>query len=372
MSLPRIGIAHQTVWVGDAIGKDIAGMYRLLARCGFDVRILCEYPHPEVEAGFAVRRDLEAASQEVDLLLYHHSIHWPVGERLLRAFAGPVAAKYHNITPPEFFAPYSTMYRDSCSAGREQTTRLAGLTNVVRWLSDSQFNAAELAQAGVPRERNAVVPPFNDTMKMLCQPRSARYAAGGPYDLLFVGRRAPNKGHAHLLRTVAAWRELFPETEVRLRIAGSPDAEMKDYYRELADLEASLGIGERVDWLGSVTVPDLKRLFEISHLYLNLSEHEGFCVPLIEAQAWGLPTISTRATAIPETAGAGQMLVPVPTSAEDYDLLAGLAHEICTSPALRENVVAAGARNVFDRFTCPVVEARFMEEMEPVIRMVSR
>jgi glycosyltransferase involved in cell wall biosynthesis len=373
-SSPRICIAHQTVMAGDAIGNDIAGAYELLARCGYEMAILCEHVHPDVERRYRVihEADLVAASAGFDMMLYHHSIHWPGGEVLLQRFAGPVVVKYHNITPPRFFERFAEVYRSSCELGREQTARIASFTNVVRWQSDSAYNAAEIVAAGVPRERSGVVPPFNSAGSALGRERTARYYPTGPFEALFVGRQVPNKGHAHLLRTVAAWRELFPEARMRCRIVGARDPRLDGYYRELADLQSSLDLDGCVEWLGQVGNDEVADLFRGSHLYLNLSEHEGFCVPLIEAQAIGLPMISSDATAIPETAGSGQLVVPLPRSQVDYDLIAGLTHQVCTSADLRRRLVEAGCRNVFQRFVAPVIESRFMEELEPVLRMITK
>ena len=88
-------------------------------------------------------------------------------------------------------------------------------------------------------------------------------------------------------------------------------------------------------WLARLSDEDLRDAFAESHVYLNLSEHEGFCVPLVEAQAIGLPVVAGDATAVKETAGEGQLVVPLPSSQDDYDLIAGLVMEVAVrrSPA---------------------------------------
>jgi glycosyltransferase involved in cell wall biosynthesis len=369
---PRICIAHQTVWAGDAIGNDVVGGYELLTRCGYEVTILCRFVHPEVKARCRVVELAEPplAVEEFDLLWYHHSIHWPAGEALIRSFNGPVVVKYHNITPPEYFEPYAQIYVAMCREGRDQTGRLATFPNVARWQADSAYNADELLGLGVSADKCSVVPPFNRVGRLLPESHAAVYPLEGPFVALFVGRRAPNKGHAHIVRTLAAWRDLFPESELRCRIIGATDPHLAPYYRGLEELEASLGVQGRIEWLEHVSNADLETAFRSSHVYLNMSEHEGFCVPLIEAQAVGLPVVSTGATALAETAGERQAVVPVPRDPVDYDVIAGLVHEICVSPTERRGLVEAGFANVFRRFTSQTIEARFLESLIPALQAV--
>jgi glycosyltransferase involved in cell wall biosynthesis len=369
---PKICIAHQSVMYGDAVGNDIAGAYRLLERCGYEVAIVCEYVHAEVQKKFRVLAgpDAAALARGFGLLLYHHSIHWPAGEELLQDFAGPVVVKYHNITPAHYFAPYVELYREKCDEGRRQTSRMVGLPGIARWHSDSSFNSLELRELGVAQDLLAVVPPFNRITGAFCEVHEASYDPGRTFTALFVGRRAPNKGHAHLLRTAAAWRELFPGLELKIRILGVHDPALDSYDRELRELERSLGLAGRIEWLGHLKDEELTAAFRSSHLYLNLSEHEGFCLPLIEAQAIGLPTISSSSSALPDTAGSGQLLFPVTGPEVDYDLIAGMAREVCTSAGLRDALVSAGCKNVYQRFTSISIECCFMDEMAPALAML--
>ena len=361
----RIAIAHQTVWAGDAIGNDVAGSYDLLARRGHEVAILCQYVHPDVKARCRIVHLAEFASiaDQFDVLLYHHSIAWRDGEAIIRSFSGVVVVKYHNITPARYFESYSQRYAEKCREGREQTRRLAEVSNIVAWQSDSSYNAAELVDLGVDAARCEVVPPFNRVDRLMHDRPPVEYLPAGPFVALFVGRRAPNKGHAHVLRTVAAWRDLFPDAHLTCRMVGGTDPELASYYRELRELEELLGIQGRIEWIEHVSDAELESIFRSTHVYLNLSEHEGFCVPLIEAQALGVPVVSTAVTALRETAGERQLLVPVPARAPDYDLVAGLVHEVCVSPLERERLVQSGLANVHDRFTPEAIGVRFLESM---------
>jgi glycosyltransferase involved in cell wall biosynthesis len=367
---PRIAIAHQTVMLGDAIGNDMGGAYRLLGGLGFDVSIACEFLYNSKAEGYRVVKGLAASemARRFDLLLYHHSVEWPLGEAWVAGFAGPVIVKYHNITPSTFFEPYSVRYTEACARGRLETARLAAFANVVRWQADSAFNAEEIRGLGVGDDRISVVPPFMRCDEIFKSALRAEHDASGPIELLFVGRRVPNKGHRHLLRTLSAFRDLFPLEPIRLTMVGAVDEQMSDYYRELEELERTLGVTDQVRWLQHLSDEDVRELFETSHVYLNLSEHEGFCVPAVEAQAVGLPLVSSGSGAIPETIGEGQVVVAEPRCAADYDVIAGIVRSVARDPGLRSRLQEAGYRNVYRRFTSEVLENRFLEAVSPWLR----
>jgi glycosyltransferase involved in cell wall biosynthesis len=333
------------------------------------VTIIGEHIHPEVASRCRTLayRPRTMLDLDHDLLIYHHSFDWREGEQIVRRFPGRVVAKYHNVTPPEFFAPYHEGFRASCEQGRLQTARLAGLEKIVRWQGDSGFNCGELRELGVPETRLGIVPPFNRLDRLFAERRTAVYAFEGPFTALFVGRRAPNKGHAHLLRTLGAWRDLYPEAELRLRMVGSYDRSWALYQWELDEIERELGIAGQLEYLDHISNAELEEIFRASHIYLNLSEHEGFCVPLIEAQALGMPIVTTGAAALAETAGPGQIVVPVPRVQADYDMIAGLMHELCVSASTRNHVVVSGFRNAFQRFASQAIEASFLGDLAPVL-----
>jgi len=364
-----ISICHRSVTNGDAIGNDIIGCYQLLERMGFSPTVLCQFADDNIRDSMRIdcNLDPEQVSRTYDLLLYHHSIEWRGGEAIIDAFSGPVVAKYHNITPGEFFAPYTTEYEAICSGGRNQTARLAHGSRVTLWLSDSSFNAHELTQLGVPTTRISVVPPFNRIADTLSVRHGADYRAGHCADLLFVGRRAPNKGHRHLLRMLDSYVRLF-SNNVRLRIVGAADEQLRGYTEELFALADHLGVTRHVDWLTHIHDDEVDKLFRRSHVYVNASEHEGFCVPIIEAQAIGLPVVTVGSTAIKETAGENQLVCPPLTSDDAYDLMAGLVHEVMVNHDLRERLIRHGFRNVYERFLPETIEDLFVSSLEPLWR----
>jgi glycosyltransferase involved in cell wall biosynthesis len=368
----KIGILHQSVCVGDAIGNDIMGSYLLLEKLGFEPEIVCQYPDRKIPTGF--RKNInwlpERVKKDYLLLIYHHSGYWAVGEEIINAFQGKIIVKYHNITPHNFFAPYSQRYEEVCREGREQTHRLVKCGKVTLWQADSLFNASELSSVGVASAINKVVPPFNRLQELNSIPHYANYESGQQIDLLFVGRRAPNKGHRHLLQLVSSYIRFY-SGNIKLKIVGGVDDQLAQYSEELMALSEQLGVTSHVEWLTHISNQDLDGLFRSSHLYVNMSEHEGFCLPIIEAQTIGLPIITVNTTALGETTGINQIVCSLPKTEEDYDVMAGLVHEVISNSALRESVIRHGYKNAYDRFTQEPIENQFISSLEPILRELS-
>lgn len=368
---PRGGRAPLDVWIAhgsivghDAIGTDIMGMREILVECGFQVRLIAEHFGDSVRAtGQAVRIQDAMKAISPDILIYHHSIHWPAGESLLAAHACPRLLKYHNVTPPEFFRDYSLAYTNSCTEGRRQTDRLVSLFRPTDSLSAaSAYNAAEFGDRAVAPVY--VAPPFTKVARFLRPPRDT--VPEPPYSALFVGRMAPHKGHFDLLTIVAAYKAAFGPT-LRLTVVGGLDEDLQGYGLQIREQIRVLGIGDQVRIVDRVTDTELRRLFDDADLFLCMSSHEGFCVPIIEAQASGIPVVSRKSGALEETVGIGQLLVDDPVGKKDFAYIARLIHAVCTEPALRRQLVNAGYRNVLDRFSPPRVADRFIESLSPLL-----
>jgi len=368
--LRTISICHRGVVNGDAIGNDIVGTYRLLERMGFSPTVLCEMANENIRQSLRVDHNLDPrhVSTTYDCLIYHHSIEWLDGEAIINAFAGPIIAKYHNITSPEFFKPYATKHEQDCRAGRDQTARLVVADKVMLWQADSAYNAEELKALGVSPKRLVVVPPFTRISDTLSSRHCAAYSDGQRVELLFVGRRSPNKGHRHLLYILNSYVQLFSRN-VTLKIVGGVDDLLSRYSDELLALADRLGVAPHIQWLTDISDDKIDDLFRSSHVYVSASEHEGFCVPIVEAQSIGLPVITANTTAVRETAGANQIVCPLPACADDYDLMAGLIHEVVTNHHLRNQLVRHGFRNAYERFSQETTEDLFVSSLEPIWRM---
>jgi glycosyltransferase involved in cell wall biosynthesis len=364
MAQSKVAICHQSLVWGDAIGHDAVGMYRLLKTFGLAPILVCE-------AAVNLPADVTATSlNELDvnsvcLLIFHHSQYWAGGERLLAAINCPVILRYHNITPAHFFAPYSPLHMAGCSEGREMTKRLLQLKGRPLWIADSAYNKQDLVESGADPDTIRVVPPFNRIQSLTGYSNHADYDSS-VVDFLFVGRCAPNKGHSHLLRVMRAFLDQG-DKNARLRIVGEIHPSLAAYHANLADQMAGLGLQANVELIPHSPDAELRNLFRAAHIYLCFSEHEGFCVPVIEAQAVGLPVVASGAAAVGETIGTEQFVAEPPASPADYRFYAALCHRVVRDAELRSELVLQGERNARTRFSAESIENAFAGALYEVL-----
>lgn len=358
----KVALCHEGFAAGDAIGCDIAGMYRLLELLGIQPTVICGW-HSH-DGGFRILRPPEVQPDSFELIIYHHSQYWEEGARIIQQARCPLIFRYHNITPPAFFCGYAPRYEELCRRGLEQTQTFLELQSST-WMCNSEFTRHELLRLGARPEEVCVVSPFNRAEQLLVLPSSASYASE-TVELLFVGRFVPHKGHAHLLRVASLLMDEFC-TPMRLHIVGSFAPAPESYRREIDEQIRNLGLQNYVETHGGCDDAHLVDLYRRCHVYLCLSEHEGFNVPVIEAQAVGLPLVAAAAAATEETAGAGQLLAPLPQSLADDRLYAALIEEICTNEDLRRQLILDGERNVRNRFAAEIIENAFVQAIHRVI-----
>ncbi|MFQ5718122.1 MAG: glycosyltransferase family 4 protein [Acidobacteriota bacterium] len=352
----KIVIMSTVIIPRDAIGHDVTRLYSLL-----------DGPHEPVLYGDLVEFDAlrRVDRPQVELLLadpstiaiYHHSIHWPDGEALIDAARARVVFRFHNITPPRFFAPHDVDYTRCCQEGRDQTRRLMHRHPEALWLADSTFNIEEGGLAGLSHVE--VVPPFNnaDAWRSIAPDAEVlqSLAARGGVHLLFVGRMAPNKGHRFLLDVVSDYRRHYDEP-VTLHVTGRRDVRLESYNSEMDRLVVERGLQDSVHWVDSLSDAQLLAYFTGCDMYVSCSEHEGFCVPVVEAQSLGLPVMARDCGAVAETLAAEQLLL----GDDPADYSAAL-RVLWLNPSYREYLGAAGKRNYTRRFTETVIAGHLAE-----------
>lgn len=330
---------------GDAIGNHIRALRGLLRGWGHASDVYAQHVHEALagDARFYLRyRD---ASSRDAVLLFHFSI----GSEVTSFFAGLPDRKvvvYHNITPAEYFVGVNARVADRCRRGRWELERLAAVTDL--GLGVSEYNRRELETAGF--RRTGVLPILVDWTQYAAAPVPALEAAyGRGRNLLFVGRIAPNKRIEDLVKTYYFYRRLDPES--RLLIVGTA-VDMEGYLAGCQKLAAELGLLDSVVFAGAVSQAELCTYYRLASVYLSLSEHEGFCVPLLEAMHFGVPVVAYAAAGVPGTLGGAGLLV----EEKDFPTIAELAHRAATDPGLRA-AVAAGQRERLGTFDAATVGA---------------
>ena len=329
-SAPRVHQILATLGYGDAIGNEVLGIQRALRRAGFESDIIVETADPRLEDLTVDYRDMVDEVGEDDLLIHHFSL----GSRASRtAFALPsrMMLVYHNITPPEYFLGVHDQLVRQCYYGRRELGPYRSRCDLA--LGDSEFNRQELEARGFPR--TAVLPVVPDFTHLSLPPDTRVFDA---YDdewtnLLFVGRVIPNKRPDNLIRFFHAYKTLY-NPKSRLIIAGSYGG-FEGYLAQLHALIGSLGVSD-VHITGQVTNEELTAYYDVADLFLSASEHEGYCVPLIEAFYKRIPVVALAATAVPATMDGGGILYSSPNAAS----VAAIVDRVVTNPALEDEVVA--------------------------------
>lgn len=303
-------------------------MRAMLRRLGYRSEIFADLIDRRVARHARYADELAGRVGTEDVLVYHLSIGSPLA-RLVEASAGRRVLVYHNITPPDFYRGTSPRVVYWLERGERELRRLVPLADLV--IGDSTYNLEAPLEAGA--RRHAVVPPPVDLARL--SPRPAR--PGSPPVVLFVGRIAPNKRQEELVRVIAAVRATTVP-DARLVLAGGAD-DTGGYLAGLHRLAERLGVADAVDIPGTrLTDATLSDHYAGASVFACASDHEGFCIPLLEAMAFSVPIVARAAGAVPETLGGAGLLV----DSRDPLVWAALVGRAATDPGLRAGLAAAG------------------------------
>lgn len=347
----------------DAVGNDTLAMAALLRERGIETRVFCDVAHGVAETTYSPDTLLDFAGGADDLVIYHFSVGWPQATELVARARGFRVVRYHNITPPEFFAGTSRLYESACAKGREEIPAVAQL-GCERYLGASRYNLDELIASGAPADRGAVVAPFHRVEQLLRAEADLNLLDelnDGTRNLLMVGRIAPNKNHVALIDAFAAYVDAYGDP-ARLLIVGKSDPGLDAYNQAIRARIEAHRLGDRVWWLESLSEAQLKAAYLASHAFLTMSRHEGFCVPLIEAMALGVPVLAYASSAIPETIGDGGVL----WSEEDPWLFAASLARLGADAGFRNDLRDAARRRYETEFAPQVLRERFFAALEPL------
>jgi glycosyltransferase involved in cell wall biosynthesis len=328
---PRIHQVLATLGYGDAIGHEVLGIQRVLRGQGYESEIFVETADTRLESLTVDYRDMVGYVRPEDILLHHFSL----GSRASRtayAMPGKMVLIYHNITPPEYFVGVHRDLVGQCFRGRRELTAYIERCSLA--LGDSEYNRQELQDLGFPAtDVLPVVPGFSH----LDVPPDRALASGfddGWTNLLFVGRVVPNKRFEDLIRWFHVYRTRH-NPRSRLLLVGFHSG-FERYLAMLHALAARLGTPD-VHFLGHVTNEELVALYDIADLFLCASEHEGFCVPLVEAFYKQVPVVAYAAAAVPATMDGGGVLLETKNPFE----VARIIETVIDDPRVEEAVVAS-------------------------------
>ncbi len=326
------GAIHQLLSVfdpADAQGHMALRLRDIFSRWGYNSEIFTGINSPGIEIKAQLAEDLPEDNNPNNILLYHASINSDVGEIFRRSNWRQVLI-YHNITPADYFLGYDLFTYLECLKGRRELGKFIPTCDLA--LADSTFNADELKSLGFPRVE---LLPFPFDQSRLNGPVDSaiirRYGEENRPTILFVGRLAPNKKQEDILSAFYYFQTVY-QPGARLVLVG-PDniPEYSDFLRQRIK---ELGLKD-VSITGKVSPEELRAYYRSADIFLCLSEHEGFCVPLLESLYYHIPVVAYAAGAIPETLNGSGVLIHRKNPLQ----IATLLNHILTDPDLRAKLI---------------------------------
>lgn len=320
---------------GDAITGSAVLLRAELARIG-PADIFAQHIEPGMEGQVRPLDELAARTNKDRPLIFHASMgSWPVF-LALREHEPRIILVYHNFSPPEYYVEFAPVVASDLVRGRWELVQLRDRVSLA--IADSEYNADELRAVGY--QRVEVVPPTPDVDRLnriVPDPSMlARISSWGPGPLvLCVAQQLPHKRIERVFAAMAVLQQEF-WPEARLAFVGVDRFER--YSRSLRVMGRSVGLREP-HLLGRITDAELSALYLRAGAFLTLSEHEGFCVPAIEAMATGLPVVASARAAIPSTVADAGLVIDDP---DDPMLVASVLNEVLSNATLRHTLVGRG------------------------------
>lgn len=339
----RIHQFVHTLNYGDAISGEALAISRLLRKGGHESLIYSVNTHEKLEGQSrdyrSFREDLSLEKEEKTAVILHYSIASPLNQLLLEEPGIVRGLIYHNLTPVKWFAAYNHRVAEDLRKGVKELPKLLDKVDFV-W-ADSEYNRKELRTFGC--ERAQVLPLLFDEEKwsVSANPGICNVLKGhGGKNLLHVGRLAPNKCIEDIIKAFYFYHHKI-EKNSRLWLIGS-DIDTEIYSFELRSMVSELRLKEAVSFVGSVSNGELRAFYENADLYLCMSEHEGFCLPLLEAMQFQVPVIAFDSAAVSETLGNGGMML----AQKDPSRLAELIDLVIVDPEIRQKLISEGKERV--------------------------
>jgi glycosyltransferase involved in cell wall biosynthesis len=324
---------------GDAISNAALCIQSLLRDGGYVSEIFAESTDSAM-AGSAQRLwDYGELTDPENVLIVHFSIGSSL-TTLLNRLEDKILLIYHNITPPEWFHAYAPRVAEQCRRGRHELAQIADRVSLA--LGVSEYNRRELDAMGFERTGVLPLPGTYERLTVPPNPVVRRLFDDEMTNFLFVGRVMPNKCFEDLLKVFAVYQKHI-DPKCRLLLVGD-NRVFEKYTLSLMRLADRMRLND-VIFTDRVKTDELVAYYLSGDVFLCMSEHEGFCAPLLEAFRFEMPVIGYDAGAVGETLGGGGILV----QEKNYAEIAELAYRVTHDPRLRESILV-GQRRVLDVF----------------------
>jgi glycosyltransferase involved in cell wall biosynthesis len=291
--------------------------------------------------------------------------------RLRRACGGKFIVRYHNVTPPKWFWGYSPRSYAYATLGRLQIAAFVKLGWIDLLISASQFSLDELSgfAGSLAKVKTSVIGVFADLDRFVGGARAKRFLDPDSIQAIVLGRVVPNKGLLDLPEILKRWQNLkssTPHPTLKIKVVGRVDEDFLEYRDEIIERSQSYGVEHFIDFVGPLSDQELREMFQASDVLLMLSHHEGFCVPVIEAQAAGLPVVALNKGAVAETVGGGAVLVSSSEDRESSEDFVQAIHHLSQDEAYCQQFVKKGFDNI-QRVSKDVLAKDFLDKLRPCL-----
>lgn len=327
---PRVIQLVSTLNFGDAVGNDVIAFKNALRENGIVTEIFASNIHKRIAPGTArFFKDLPKL-KENDIVIYHFAAECQMIETVKNLPCKKIL-RYHNITPPAFFHKYDSEAEKATKNGLKQVRELAPYIDF--GLPVSEFNKKDLQDMGYtcPMEVLPILIQFEDYAQKPSEKIIKKYK-DGITNILFVGRMAPNKKVEDVISAFHYYKTHHDET-ARLFLVGSFSEENK-YYQMLVKHIDKLGVKD-VIFPGHIPFDEILGYYSVADVFLCMSEHEGFCVPLVEAMYFKVPIVAYSSTAIPDTLAGSGVLV----EEKNWKFIANKIDDLIRSSVLKKEII---------------------------------
>lgn len=339
---------------GDAASDDCVAMADALLKNGKEVIISAFSKNTALKNFIAFDR---LNINENDRIIFHSFQNPKIADCIQNTKAKKIL-RFHNITPPDFFKFWNIKLSQDC---QNDIDILKKIKNHFDWaICDSHFNQQDLEKIGFecPIAVLPILMDFSQKRKTIKNKKIADLKNKNFKNILYTGRMAPNKKIEDILKSFAYYQKYYNPNSRLFLIGGSPCpfyTKMLQQYAQHLNIQNLYFTGEKS------SADDLLDYYQAADLYISLSEHEGFCVPLMEAMYYQKPILAYDAAAVAETLGGSGVLIPQDKKHPLF--IAGIIDEILSNDDLKESIIQKQNARFLD-FDYLKIQEQFLNVLE--------
>lgn len=348
---PRVFQLVSTLTPGDAVGNEVLAFKRTLKENGYATEIYANYISTKLPAGSAKEYVRMPPLRADDIVIYHFASECGIAKDI-KGFPCKVILRYHNITPPAFFHDFDSNAEKATTNGLRQVKEI--MPYISACLPVSEFNMRDLRAMGYkcPMKVLPILIRMEDYERE-ADPQVVQRYTDGRTNVLFVGRMAPNKKVEDVISAFACYQREY-DPSARLFLVGSFE-ETDGYYQFLKEHIKTLGVND-VTFSGHIRFTSILAYYKTADVFVCMSEHEGFCVPLVEAMYFGVPVVAYDSCAVGDTLGKGGILLK---SKDVREVARGIHAALAQKEKIRE-----AQQEELKRFERDRIIERFLKDLK--------